>query len=67
MFIIGQGRDQVLTFQLMLGDIDEARIHFKGLNAIVRSRRGVNMLGYHGLIARLVKWYGFPTITILSS
>ncbi|KAH8687253.1 hypothetical protein BGZ60DRAFT_4823 [Tricladium varicosporioides] len=47
---------QMLTMQLILGNVEEANMHFGGLNAIVRSRGGIHTLGYQGLIARLVKW-----------
>jgi hypothetical protein len=56
MLTISYKNNHVLTLQLMLGDITEAHMHFAGLNTMVDSRRGVRMLGYQGLIARLVKW-----------
>jgi hypothetical protein len=40
----------------MLGDAHEAEMHFKGLNAMVASREGIQNLGFAGLIARLVRW-----------
>ncbi|KAG9234566.1 hypothetical protein BJ875DRAFT_484086 [Amylocarpus encephaloides] len=44
------------SVNLMMGDFEEAKTHFRGLNAMVASRKGVRNLGFRGLIARLVKW-----------
>jgi hypothetical protein len=41
----------------MIGDVEEANIHFKGLSAMIECRKGIDGLGYSGLIARIVKWY----------
>lgn len=41
----------------MYGDIEEAKIHFQGLKAMIRSRKGGLLnLGFQGLVARIVRW-----------
>lgn len=52
----------------MIGDFEEAKIHFAGMKAMIRSRKESQNLGYEGLITRIVQWYGFKasSVTTLS-
>ncbi|RDW77836.1 hypothetical protein BP6252_05889 [Coleophoma cylindrospora] len=43
------------NLNLKLDKLDEAKVHFRGAMAMVRSRNGVSTLGFDGLIARLLK------------
>ncbi len=52
--------------QLKVGNLEEAKIHFQGLKAMIRGRRGLQTLGYQGLIARLLKAYEFRIFTLFT-
>ncbi|CAG8959709.1 hypothetical protein HYFRA_00001615 [Hymenoscyphus fraxineus] len=41
---------------LLIGDFEEANMHFEGLKAMVSRRKGVGNSGFGGLIGRLVRW-----------
>ncbi|RDW61681.1 hypothetical protein BP5796_11573 [Coleophoma crateriformis] len=43
------------NLNLKMGKLDEAKVHFQGAMAMIKSRDGVYTLGYGGLIARLLK------------
>jgi hypothetical protein len=51
--------------QLKIGNLEEAKTHFRGLTAMIRGRRGIHSLGYEGLIARLLKAYAFSVLNPL--
>ncbi|KAK0755672.1 LOW QUALITY PROTEIN: hypothetical protein N5P37_011784 [Trichoderma harzianum] len=39
---------------LLCGDLEEAEIHFQGLKALIKGRKGVLPLGYEGLAGRIL-------------
>jgi hypothetical protein len=60
-----QGVTNFGDLQLKIGNLEEAKTHFRGLTAMIRGRRGIQSLGYEGLIARLLKAYAFSVLNPL--
>ena len=47
----------ILRCQMMGGDLMSWELHMKGLEAMIKMKGGLQILGLDGLIHRMIFWY----------